>query len=660
LQGHVVRSEVSQDQSSLKTKDLDYPLTSKDTWCRPVDIQFGPDGALYVCDMYEQRIDHASHYQGRIDRERGRIWRLKGRGGTPIKPFDLTKATTNELIDRLQDPNRWFRQTALLVLSWQRPEAAVPELLKRLHAAAANPADDSAVTLLWALHQLGGLKEDIAIEMLGHPNPYVRLWTVRIFCDEKTVSSQIAAKLNDLATNEQHVAVRSQLASSVRRLPASEALPLIRPMLVHDADAADIHIPLLLWWAIEDKAATDRDAVVALLDDPALWKHRLVRDHLLERLMRRYASAGTRKDLLACATLLGRAPDGESAKLLLAGFEKAFEGRSLAGLPDELVAAIAKVGGGSLALRLRQGEPAAIDEALKIVADEKAPLADRLKYVQILAEIHPPAAAAVLLEVAKSTKSNELQGAAMSALQPYDDPQISTVVVGLLATLAEEPRLAGLNLLASRKAWARALLTAVDAGTVPARSIPIEVVQRILFQRDEQSAALVEKLFGSVTGATTAEMLAQVENLKQVLAVGSGNPYNGRKVYLNNCGKCHVLFGEGGQIGPDLTSYKRDDVHTMLVNVVNPSAQIREGFENFVLVTHDGRTLTGFIADQDARIVVIKGSDGQSVVVPRNDIEDLAASPKSLMPEGVLKDFSEQQVRDLFAYLRSTQPLATK
>ncbi|MBW8885658.1 MAG: dehydrogenase, partial [Planctomycetia bacterium] len=361
------------DRTSLQTKDLDHPLISKDTWCRPVDIQTGPDGALYVCDFYEQRIDHASHYQGRIDREHGRIWRIKGKGGTPLKPFDLTKASTNELINRLQDANRWFRQTALMVLAWKKPVDAVPELLQRLKTA----QDDSAVTLMWAVYQLGGLKEDVAIQLLAHPNPYVRLWTVRVVCDEKTVSSQIAAKLKDLAANEPEPAVRSQLASSVRRLPASEALPLIRPMLAHDADAADIHIPLLLWWAIEDKAETARDAVVALLEEPSLWKHALVREHLMERLMRRYASAGTRADLLACAKLLSGAPDAEASKLLLAGFEKAFEGRSLAGLPDELIAAIAKVGGGSLALRLRQGDAAALDESLKIVADEKAAAAER-------------------------------------------------------------------------------------------------------------------------------------------------------------------------------------------------------------------------------------------------------------------------------------------
>src|SRR5262249_19822918 len=156
----------------------------------------------------------------------------------------------------------------------------------------------------WALYQIGGLKEDVALQQLDHPNPYVRLWTVRLLCDEKTVSSPIARKLTELAEKESNQEVRSQLAPSIRRLPAREALPILKPMLSHDDDAADIHIPLLLWWAVESKAETDRDAVVSLFADPTLWKHTLVREHLMERLMRRYASAGTQKDLLACAKLL--------------------------------------------------------------------------------------------------------------------------------------------------------------------------------------------------------------------------------------------------------------------------------------------------------------------------------------------------------------------
>ena len=116
----------------------------------------------------------------------------------------------------------------------------------------------------------------------------------------------------------------------------------------------------------------------------------------------------------------------------------------------------------------------------------------------------------------------------------------------------------------------------------------------------------------------------------------------------------------GGQIGPDLTTYKRDDLRGMLLNVVNPSAEIREGFENYIVRTADGRTLTGFIADQDTNVLVLRGTDGQNISMNREEIEDLRATKTSLMPEGQLKALSDQQIRDLFAYLRSTQPLADR
>src|SRR4029079_3182504 len=143
-------------------------------------------------------------------------------------------------------------------------------------------------------------------------------------------------------------------------------------------------------------------------------------------------------------------------------------------------------------------------------------------------------------------------------------------------------------------------------------------------------------------------------------AQAKGHPSGGHQLYNQTCGKCHLLFGKGGKIGPDLTSYKRDDLRGMLLNVVNPSAEIREGFENYVVRTTDGRTLTGFIADQDTNVVILRGADGQNISLSREEIEDLRATKVSLMPEGQLKALTDQQIRDLFAYLRSTQPLAER
>ena len=129
------------------------------------------------------------------------------------------------------------------------------------------------------------------------------------------------------------------------------------------------------------------------------------------------------------------------------------------------------------------------------------------------------------------------------------------------------------------------------------------------------------------------------------------------KVFQKNCAKCHKLFNEGGDIGPDLTGFKRDDLRRMLANVINPSIEIREGYETYVIHTEDGRALNGFIADQDDHVVVLTGADGQHLMIRRDEIDEMAAIKRSLMPEGLLQVLDDQQIRDLFAYLRASQPV---
>ena len=145
--------------------------------------------------------------------------------------------------------------------------------------------------------------------------------------------------------------------------------------------------------------------------------------------------------------------------------------------------------------------------------------------------------------------------------------------------------------------------------------------------------------------------------IRQVLDTGSGNPKTGKTLFMQNCGRCHLLFEEGGHIGPDLTPFARDNTERMLSNIVNPSLEIREGFENHLVITSSGRILNGFLADKDNQVVVLRGVDGQNVVIPQTDIDEMTIIPQSVMPEGSLKLLGDQQLRYLFAYLRSSQPV---
>ncbi|HET6879077.1 MAG TPA: PVC-type heme-binding CxxCH protein [Pirellulales bacterium] len=653
LQSHVVMSKLLADGSTFKTEDVGHAITSSDDWFRPVNITVGPDGAIYVCDMYEAQIAHLRHHEGKIDTSTGRIYRLRAKDARQLKPFGLAKLSSQELVTQLKHPNKWFRRTALRLLADRKDAAIVPELRKSLE----NDAQQFGLECLWGLNASGGFNDAVAMTGLSHVNPYVRAWTVRLLGDSGTLLPELASRLSQLAQSEPDVEVRSQLACSARRLPAAQCLSIVRGLLARDEDLEDVHLPLLLWWAIESKAAGDRDAVVSLFSDAAVWRLPIVNKHILHRLMRRFAATGSRKDLVTCAKLLNLAPGDGERKALMSGFEEAFQGRPLSGLPDELVEAMSKLGGQSLTLSLRQGKPEAVAEALAVVADAKADTSKRLQYIQIFGEVRQPKSVPVLLEVLRTTSDDGLRVAALAALEKYDSPEIAADVLAGFPSWTEDVRSVAQSLLASRKAWTLALLEALDAKQVDAATISREVARKLTVHREPRIAELVQKHFGNIEGATTGQMQEQIARLTDAIRNGPGTPYSGKKLFTANCGKCHTLFEQGGQIGPNLTSYKRDDVANMLVNIVNPSAEVREGFETYQAVTDDGRVVSGFLVDRDNQVIVLRGADGQTISLAQDEIDEMVPLRKSLMPEGLLDKLGEQDVRDLFAYLRSTQPL---
>jgi putative heme-binding domain-containing protein len=653
LQGRVVESVIDPDGSTFKTYDVGHPVTTSDQWFRPVDIKVGPDGAIYIADWYDQQVNHYRNSEGHIDKSNGRIYRLKAKGAKPIKPFDLGKLSTQELVDELGNSNKWFRREALQLIGDRKDASVVPRLRNMVE----TKTGQLALEAFWALNLSGGLDNAMALKTLDHPDPFVRLWTVRLLGDERKVSPAVAQKLVALAAGEPNVEVRAQLACSAKRLPAADALPIIKALLGRNEDVADKRIPLLLWWALESKCEQDRDAVIELFSDPAVWRLPLVQSTILERVMRRYATPGTRPDLLTCAQLLQLSPGPEQTAKLMSGFEQAFKGRSLATLPDELLGAMAKSGYKSVELGLRRGDAEAVNEAIRQIRDPAVETEKRREYIEIFGEVKQAKILPVLLDLIADPKASALQKAVLTALQQFDDPAIAGKVMSRLNVLDDQARPAALELLSSRPGWTEELLDAVDAGKISKSSIPQDVLRKIKTYPEKAIVESVKRHWGGERVATTAEMQVKIKHYAAAIQIGTGDPYAGRALFTGRCAVCHTLFGQGGQIGPNLTVYKRDDLDTMLLSIVNPSAEIREGFENYIVTTKDGRTLSGFLADKDNQVVVLRGLDGVNQVLPQNQIADMKSTGVSLMPEGLLDSLDDQKVRDLFAYLRSSQPL---
>ena len=268
-----------------------------------------------------------------------------------------------------------------------------------------------------------------------------------------------------------------------------------------------------------------------------------------------------------------------------------------------------------------------------------------------------PGAVPVLLQLGCHSPDNALRAAALAALANYDDPAIA----GEVLKTVRQPVRRRPGRRSEPAGDAPGLGGRVPRGgrrrTIDPRTVPREIVEKLALLDDPRSTELVTRHFGDGQASdSSAELQAQIDAAGRRRSVRPGVPKPGRQIFVDQCARCHVLFGKGGKVGPDLTTYRRDDLDTMLLNIVNPSAEIREGYAGDDR-RHDRRPdPDGRRRRADKNVVVLRGSDGKELTLSRDAIEEMKPTKTSIMPEGLLKDLSEQQVRDLFAYLRSTQP----
>ncbi|MBL9210980.1 MAG: c-type cytochrome [Opitutaceae bacterium] len=670
LHNEVIVSERHPLGSTFETRDVGRALWTSDVAFRPLNIVNAPDGSLLVSDMYEYYTAHRNHYQSQIDPGTGRVYRLRGRDARLEADTNLERRSSRELLTMLDHPNKWHRHMAAQLLGERNERALVPEL----NALLGQPREFPALPALWALHQMGALDDATAQAALRHPIPAVRLWTVRFLGDThglhrgpgltnpRNVKSgalppAVFSSLLEQAGREAAAEVRAQMAASARRLATGQALELVRALATHREDEGDPYIPLLLWWVLEAHERIARDQVIALFRAREGWQLPLVQEHLAPRLMRRFALEGRREDLDACTQLLRLAPRAADAAVLMKGFVEAYRGRELVDLPDELVQAMRASGQMPLILRVRQGDNLAIQEALTVIRNRRAPVDERLLYLRVFGEVRHDAAFPALLEVAAANELPPLRRAALGSLLPYDRPEVGPWAAGLLPRVPEEIRPSLLALLASRAGWSGHLLNAVETGQLPAHAVPRDLVDRMRAHADGTLATRLARVFQADADGSTAALRQRILGVETALRTGTGNPHRGEVVYTQRCASCHTLFDKGGRLGPDLTSYQRENLGTMIPSIVQPSAEIREGFQHYQVATHDGRSLSGFLVRRDAQIVVLRGWEGEDLTIRQADIARLEPVGRSLMPEGLLDDLDDQQIRDLFAYLRRSRPL---
>jgi len=637
-------------------------ITSTDKWYRPVDSTVGPDGALYVADWYDYNISHSNPkdrskwYVPSI--EDGRIWRVAPTAASSKvdKLLPLGERTSDELIDLLDHSNAWNARTARRLLAERRDETVLPRLETMLF-----DGHDERATLqaLWSLYVSGGFHDTLAARLLEHRHEYVRAWTIRLLGDQRQISKRLENRLLFVAVNDTSSVARSQLACSCKRLPGDVALPIFTALLQHGEDVDDPHIPLLLWWALEDKAVSHQESVFSLLEEEKLWRAPIVRTAILERLARRYTAESAGEGFAACAQLLKLSPTPADSALVIGGMEKQLAGRSLPSMPPELSQPLGRLlhrGDASptlIRLALRLGSQQAYDVAIEQIRNAQADLADRLSYLQTLGEIDRPECVDELLKRLERDELDPIRIGALSALENYQAARIGESIVGLLPDMTGSVYDRSLELFTRRKSWSAQLLTSIDDKVIDEKTISFDLLRQIRLHDDPDLNERITNRWGNIRTSTPREKAGRIQAISQMLAAGKGDPHKGRALFTKHCATCHQLFGKGNKIGPDLTGAERKNRGILLSNVVDPNAVIRQQYRSYIAVTVDGLVLTGLLADRAPETVTVLDAKNKRTILRQDEIEELKAAEVSMMPEKILDPLTDDQLRDLFSYLQA-------
>ena len=632
-------------------------IEGNDPWFRPIDVLLGPDGSVYVVDFYDRRAAHLDPVDN-WDKTNGRVYKIEYKDTPKVPAFDLRQKTTEELLELLAHPNKWWRNEARRLLADRQDKSAYPTLRKWVK----DEKGQLALEALWALYVAGGWDERFSQQLMKHPNEYVRAWAVRLATDMPR-DVPVLGWLGQMATDTNHV-VLAQVACSARRMNIQDAQQVVQNLSGNAHSLDDPQLPNLIWWVIEEHLTRTKGTGTGWIFLGGQGNTNPITAVLAERYARRLMAGDFETGTQTVLRLLN-ALNAREQVIALRGIAKALDGRTLKAIPDPLLDPLEQYWianpGDPLILELmaRMNVPAArvsLRNRLATAASEP----DRLKAIDLLRQIRDPQAKALFLTELIDAKSDGLKVGLLGGLEGFDDPAIADAVLAGYPSWSLAVKKRAVQTLLTRPAWALILLKRFDAGTFPKPDFTIDNAKAAVGLNDTAVTALVEKHFGKLTASTAGEKQARITWLSiELNKAGPGDAAKGKVLFTKHCGACHALHGEGGKVGPDLTTLDRKNRVFLLTHIVDPSGYIRPEFVVQNVSTTDGRKLSGIVAEQtpDAiTLVNIVNDKPEKVVVKRAEIEDARPSAVSLMPDKLLDTLSYGEVADLFAYLASDVP----
>ena len=665
--GHLVTRSIIKPTGATLTAERARPkadfLASADTWFSPVSLATGPDGVLYLADMYRLWVEHpkflpeeiAKRIDWRAGDDRGRIWRIVPEDKVvKPRPFDAPE-TTSELVSMLGDTNGWRRQLAQRLLVERQEKAAVPGL-RNLLATSRSPIREnpdeprgpkshesgySRLHALWTLDGLGSLSGKNVATALKDPNVVVRSAAVSLSAKFLNCEPFLLEQLLTL-TDDKDAHVRFELALALGETDDPRAIESLANLALRDG--SDSWMATAILTSVKERSGAVLAGIVGADETTSTTHARFVRELA--------TIVGSRGDLNELALILRTIGDSEQPGAW-------WQTSALSGLATGLPRHRGELGRTSLP-KLLANPPteladsvvpvqALLARTLHVAVNNNLAVGDRTAAIELLGYQPFDQSAATYETLLASDQPVEVQLACVAAMQRSGSDQVAAIVLERWPALGPSVRGPALDLLLRRTNTTRQALEAMAAGVISPAVIDIDRRVQLLRHGDAAIKSLAEKLLGGAVSANRREVAKQYAAALTTEATSEA----GVKVYDRICAKCHRLDGRGHEVGPDISDVRNRSREALLFEILDPNKKLEPRFTDYVVVTVNGQVFNGLMVSETSDAVVLRQAEGKQQVIARNQIEELRASGKSLMPEGVEKEVTIQQMADLLEFLKS-------
>ena len=665
-----VRYAIEESGSGFKSQEVETVLHSSHRSYRPVDIKMGPDGAVYIVDWYNPIIDHGEvdfHHPLR-DKSHGRIWRLTAIDQPLLDWPVIAEATRDELFTHLTAPEQYTRTQANRELVRRKVSRADIDTWIGTLEATAPGYDHHLLEALWLSTALNQKSDGLGDGPLRSADPRIRAAAVRAV-------GRTAEGLSHLATavHDEHPRVRLAAVCALRDLGSREASDIVLGALDHEVD---LNLDFALEMAVRDtrdawlpamqagqqvfggdanslsyalNKVKDKRAIEGLAAIIAQGK---LRDEALDNAVSTVSSLGSPEQV---GSLLQKAQDNPDWLPAIArgvrynAKEPPLKIRAMMFLNSKVgdvrVAAADLCGAWKVSsaedLLARNASKATTVAEAQAMARALAGIGATARLEDLSEEDQSPLLRVAAIAAASRINPSSNADKAAQLLSDLDDPDLAILLMEAFLSRPEGPELLSKALEESRMKEPVAL-AANRSASASGRNVP-ELLAAL------NKAGGLKPFSSSMSPAERSKLLAD--------ARASGSAVRGRQIYQRSamaCATCHLVDGKGGKLGPDLStvgSYMTPE--SLLESLLNPSTDIKQGYETVVVTRNDQTVVSGLLQRKTDTSVLVRDPSGKVVSIPTGEVAKVDTSPVSLMPPGLTSALRRDELVDLMTFLTS-------